>query len=162
MAINNLISIAFTDDELAQIDAALTSLEQIFAGKLVQLTHDESQRYGKLGPANENWVNMIYDDCQASPLKLAPDFVDKDEWTKDEIARDQLSNRVTRLEAISQQILDTNRAVGFDIYQTCLSTYNNVKFLSEQGVPGTKAYFDKWKLQFAGRGGSKKPVTDKS
>lgn len=159
MTLNNLISIQFTEVELTQIDIALSSLEHVFAGKLVQLTHDESQRYGKLGPANENWVTMIYDDCQATQLKLVPDFVDKAEWTKDEVARHQLSKRVTRLETISQQIVDTNRAIGFDIYQTCLSVYNNTKFCTEQGVPGTKVYFDKWKAYFSGRGSSKKSPT---
>lgn len=152
MPLNNLISIAFTEDELAKMDAALGMLEEAFAGKLVQLSHTESQRYGKLGPANENWVTMIYDDCQASPLKLVPDFVNKDEWTKDELARDQLSNRVTRLETISQQIVDTNRLIGYDIYNTCHSVYKNTKYLSTQDVPGTKVYYDKWKALFANNG----------
>lgn len=160
MTINNLISIEFTEDELAKMDAALTVLEQVFAGKVVQLTHEESQKYGKLGNATENWSNMVYDDCTAASVKLIPDFVDKDEWTKDETVRDQLSQRVTRLETIAQQVVDTNRMVGFDIYHTCLSAYNNTKYLSEQGVPGTKVYYDKWSVQFPGRKG-KKPVTPK-
>lgn len=149
MAINNMISIEFTPAELKQIDDALTKLEAIFKDKAVQLTPQESQRYGRLGNQTENWSNMVYADSKTA-TNLVPSFIDQKEWAKDEIARDQLSARITRLESITQQILDTNRMIGFDVYQTCLTVYNNCKYLSTQNVPGAKAYYEKWSAQFPG------------
>lgn len=151
MPISNLISIAFTPAELKQMDDALDKLESIFKGKLVQLTPTESQQYGKLGNKNENWSNMIHADSKTAP-DLIPPFIDKTEWAKDELARDQLSIRATRLENLAQQVNDTNRVIGFDIYQTCLSIYKNCKYLSTQDMPGAKTYYEKWSAQFPGRG----------
>jgi len=150
MPITNVISIELTATELKQMDDALTVLETIFKNKAIQLTPAESQQYGKLGNKTENWSNMIYNDSKTAP-NIIPSFVDQKEWTKDEVARDQLSTRVTRLENITQQISDTNRVIGFDIYQTCLTVYQNCKFLSTQDMPGAKALYEKWSTQFSGR-----------
>ncbi len=151
MPVTNLISIEFTDAELTQMDQAITTLETIFKNKAVQFTPKESQRYGKLGDETENWVNMIYTDTETA-TDLVPVFIDRAEWAKDEKVRGEMSRRVTRLESIATQITDTNRLVGFDIYQTCRSVYNNTKYLSTQNVPGAKAYYEKWSTQFAGKG----------
>lgn len=162
MPISNMISIEFTATELKKIDDALTTLETVFKNKLVQLTPKESQRYGKLGSQTENWSNMIYADSQIA-TNLIPPFIDQKEWTKDEIVRDQLSLRATRLENIAQQVLDTNRVIGFDIYQTCHAVYNNCKYLSSQNMPGAKAYYEKWSAQFPGsRGNTAKKLAEDS
>jgi uncharacterized circularly permuted ATP-grasp superfamily protein len=150
MPVTNLISIEFTDAELTQMDQALLILETIFKDKAVQFTPKESQKYGKLGDETENWVNMIYTDTETA-TDLVPQFVDRTEWAKDEKVRNQLSKRSTRLENIATQIADTNRLVGFDIYQTCRSVYNNTKYLSTQNIPGAKAYYEKWSTQFKGK-----------
>lgn len=149
MPITNTISIEFTTAELKQMDDALTQLENVFKNKVVQLTAKESQRYGKLGNQTENWSNMIYADSKTA-TNLIPSFIDQKEWAKDEIVRDQLSLRATRLENLAQQVLDTNRVIGFDIYQTCLTVYNNCKYLSTQNMPGAKTYYEKWSAQFPG------------
>lgn len=153
MALSNLIDLEFTEAELNKFDEHLAGLETIFKNKTVQLTAKESQRYGKLGNETENWANLIYTDSATAP-DLVPAFVDKAAWTKDEKARDQLSSRATRLETLSKQVVDTNRVIGFDIYQTCISVYQNAKFLSTKNVPGTKAYYDKWRIQFEQKGGA--------
>ncbi len=150
MPITNVISIEFTAAELKQLDDAIATLETIFKTKAVQLTPAESQQYGKLGNKTENWSNMVYNDSKTAP-SVIPSFVDQKEWAKDEAARDQLSSRATRLESITQQISDTNRVIGFDIYQTRLSVYQNCKFLSAQDMPGAKALYEKWSTPFSGR-----------
>jgi len=151
MALDNLIEIEFTDDELRQIDAHLNGLEAIFKPKVVQLTPKESQRYGKLGNERENWVNMIHADTKTA-TDLVPTFVNRPAWDKDEKARDQLSPRATRLDNLNRQVTDTNRLIGFDIYNTCNSVYQNARFLSTKNAPGSKAYYEKWKQQFEQKG----------
>ena len=157
MPIDNLISISFTPAEIAQIDAALSSLETVFQGKVVQLTPKESQFYGKLGNETENWSNMVFTDAAVAPAGTIPGFVDTAGWNKDETTRSQLSPAATRLENIAQQVTDTNRMVGFDIFQTCRTVYNNVKYISSQNAPGAKALYQKWSIQFPGKKGKKTP-----
>jgi len=152
MSISNLIELEFTQEELDQFDAFLTALEAIFKNKTVQLTAKQSQLYGKLGNETENWARMIYTDSVIMP-EIVPPFVDKVAWSKDEKARSQLSMRATRLETLCRQVVDTNRVLGFDIYQAALSVYQNARFLSTKNAPGTKAYYDKWSVQFNYRTG---------
>jgi hypothetical protein len=152
MALSNLIDIEFTDQELKDLDAHLDGIQAIIKNKVVQLTPKESQRYGKLGNETENWVNMIHADSKQAP-DLVPVFIDKAAWDKDEKARDQLSDRATRLADLSRQVTDTNRLLGFDIFNTCSTVYQNARFLSTKNAPGSKAYYDKWKVQFEKKDG---------
>jgi hypothetical protein len=155
MPFDNLISLLLTPAELTQFDDLITSMETLLAGKLLQLTAKESQLYGKIGNENENWTKMLHDDAPTGPAGTIPVFVDEKEWDKDVTVRGQLSPRVTRLENLAQQLTDTNRVVGYDIYQTSLTVYNNVKYLSTQNVPGAKALYEKWSIQFPGKNGKK-------
>jgi len=147
MALDNLIDIEFTDQELTDMDAHLDGLQAIIKNKVVQLTAKQSKQYGKLGNERENWAKMIHADSKtAATLVLA--FVDTKGWDKDVKAREQLSPRAGKLADISRQLTDTYRLLGFDIYQTCGSVYQNARYLSGQNAPGSKAYYDKWKVQF--------------
>jgi hypothetical protein len=157
MSLGNQISISFTDPELQIIDDSLTAIEKVLTGKTVQLKPEESRRYGKLGNETENWVEMVNTDCITVPA-LVPAFVDTNEWAIDEAARAAISPRLSRMEAISKNLGDTNRLIGFDIYNTCLAVYNNVRYLMTQNVPGSSAYYEKWKVQFPGRPHSVQPV----
>lgn len=48
----NLLSLQFTDQQLAAIDAALTSLESALSG-LIALTPDQRRAMTKMGPKSE-------------------------------------------------------------------------------------------------------------
>jgi len=147
MALDNLIDIEFTDQELNDLDAHLDGIQAIIKNKVVQLTAKESQRYGRLGNERENWATMIHTDSKTANT-IVPSFVDTKSWDRDVKAREQLGPRASKLADISRQVTDTYRLLGFDIYQTCGSIYQNARYLSTQNAPGSKAYYDKWKVQF--------------
>jgi hypothetical protein len=156
MALQNEISISFTAAELQQIDDAIAQIEAIVQPKVVQLTAEQNGVYGKLGNENEGWVETIYQDCKVMPSLVPANVVDTKEWDADELARKQLSPRISRLQALLTNLDSTNRLIGFDLYTTCRMVYKNVKALMEMGVAGTKEYYNKWSVQFPGRkGGSK-------
>ncbi len=46
MALDNLISISFTETELQQISDAVTSINQVLEGKAVNLKPEERRQYG--------------------------------------------------------------------------------------------------------------------
>ena len=149
MSIDNLISIEFSDGELTAIDKAIGDIEAVIKNKVLQLTAEQSKLYGRLGNETENWAAMISADSKTEP-KVIPDFVDTAEWGKDEKARQSLNPRATKLLSLAQQLIDTNRVIGYDIYQVCLSVYGNARFLATKNVPGIKALYEKWSIQFPG------------
>ncbi len=158
MALQNQISLAFTEEELQQIDDHIAGIEAIVKSKLVPLTAAQNSLYGKLGNENEGWAETVYADCKQVPKLVPADVVDTKEWDADETARKQLSPRVSRLEALVADLESTNRLLGFDIYNTCLSVYKYVKVKMDLGVAGFKEYYEKWSVQFPGRRGGPKPT----
>ena len=154
MALDNLVHVEFTDAELNEINQHLTKLESILKNKAIQLTTKENVRYGRLGDGNENWANTIFLDTETAP-ELIPPFVDRTAWASHEKVRDQLLTINSRLDALALEVVETNRMVGYDIYHTCLAVYQHAKFLTNQGVPGSKHLYDKWSIQFKHKGGSK-------
>lgn len=49
MAIDNMISLKLSSDELQQINDALTTIENVMAGKFINLTPEERQQYARGG-----------------------------------------------------------------------------------------------------------------
>ncbi|QKX04209.1 hypothetical protein HN014_04555 [Aquimarina sp. TRL1] len=49
MATNNLISTAFSTEEVNSIIASIATIEKIISDKVINLTTEERQLYGKLG-----------------------------------------------------------------------------------------------------------------
>ena len=117
--------------------------------RLISLTPKQSQLYGRLGNETENFTTMIHDDVKTSPA-LKPEFVSDAEWQKDLDARKAIYPRATRLFSIAQRFVDTARLLGYDIYNTSLSVYNNVKFLASRNQAGAKTYYEKWSVQYPG------------
>jgi len=150
MALDNLISISFTPVELAALDAALTSMETTFAGKVINLDHEENQRFGKLGPETENWVGKVRTYMGTNPT-IVPAFLSVTDLDADLAARAALRARFNRLQSLFESADDTMRLIGADIWNASLSVYNNVKYLSRQNVPGTTSIYDDLKQQFPGR-----------
>lgn len=146
--IDNQISISFTEQELKEVDDAMGVLEK-FAQKLITLSPKQSQMYGKLGDENDGFTNMIHEDA-STDTALLPAFIDTREWAADEDARKALQPRATRLKGISRRFTDTARLLGFDIYNTALSVYNNVKFLASRNQGNAVTYYNKWKGHFPG------------
>jgi hypothetical protein len=56
MDLDNLISVTFTDDELSRVDSAMSEIESIFLGKVVNLTPKQRQLYGRVAYEMEIWV----------------------------------------------------------------------------------------------------------
>ena len=156
MALQNEISISFTEEELQQMEDHIAGIETIVKSKMVALTAEQNGLYGKLGNENEGWAATVYADCKLMPNLVPADVVDTKEWDMDELARRQLSPRVSRLEALVTDMESTNRLIGFDLYNTCLSVYKYVKNRMELGVAGFKEFYEKWSVQFPGRRGGPK------
>ena len=140
MAFENLISVAFTVTELETLDTALENISRVLVGKTVNLTPDERQLYGSIAEQNKLFVNKAKILMEQNPQHI-PNFLDKEEFDKDYVAREQIENRLQRLSGLTEQLNDTKVLLDHDNYQNALTFYRNIKFMSQESVPGTTTLY---------------------
>ncbi|MBW8523553.1 hypothetical protein K0U91_12310 [Chryseobacterium chendengshani] len=148
MALDNLISINFSDSELANLDQAIQSIESILGGKTINLTPDQRQQYGRIAEQNKLFVNKAKDYMEQYTQHV-PGFLDKAEFDRDYSARQQVETRLQRLSSITEQLSDTKVLLDHDNYHNAITFYRNIKFLSGENVPGTNVIYDDMKQFFS-------------
>jgi len=158
MALENLISISFTSEELQQIDSHLTALEGLLKGKCITLSPTQRKEHGRLGDKTENWVKKVVDYTTAQP-DLNPKSIDKVELDKDYKARTDLMPRMKKLSVVWDLLDDTLLLLGFDLYQSARKYYSYIKYETENNTDGAKSIYDDLSAQFPGRPGKKDEET---
>ncbi len=151
MALDNLIQVHFTPDELARMDAALSEIENIMKGKAVDLTPKQRQQYGRVAYEMEVWVDKCYSYMQQAP-QLVPSFIDMVEHTADLEAHRILNPRIERMNTIAQSIKDTNLLLGTDIYNNSMSFYRAVREASKANATGSTPIYQDLHRQYPGGG----------
>jgi hypothetical protein len=155
MALNNLISVSFTDEELLQIDEALSSIEKILKDKAVNLTPRQRLQYGRVAYDMEVWVDKAYSYmCQAP--QLVPSYIDMKEHASDLAVHRALNPRIERLNILMNQIQDINLLLGSDIYTNSMAFYRVSRESAKSNAPGASAIHNDLKQQFPGGGKKKK------
>jgi hypothetical protein len=154
MAFENLISVVFTQAELQTFDDALNKIATVLQGKTINLTPDQRQQYGSIAEQNKLFVNKAKILMEQNPQHI-PNFLDKTEFDKDYDARVQIEDRLNRISGLTEQLKDTKVLLDHDNYFNALSFYRNIKFLSQENVPGTTTLHKELKQFFHGDGGSK-------
>lgn len=147
MALENLISISFTEKELETLDHHIDGIKKVLAGKTVNLTADQRQQYGRIANQNKLIVDKSKNYMEQHP-DWVPRFVDKEEFDKDYQARTQIENRVQQLENLSQQLIDTKTLLDHDNYNNALSFYRMVRYLAGENEPGSKSVYEDMKVLF--------------
>ncbi len=132
----NLISVTFTQEELAKLDEAIQTTEQIIAGKTSNLTNEERQQFGRIAEQNKLFVNKAKDYMEQYP-QYVPVFLDKAEFDRDFESRSLIEKRLMRLEGVTEQLSDTKILLDNDNYSNALTFYRNIRFLSGENVAGT-------------------------
>ena len=61
MAIDNMISVEFTEQELTRLGNALNEIAQLLSGKVINLTPEERKQYGSIADKNKIFI----DKCKA-------------------------------------------------------------------------------------------------
>jgi len=147
MALENLISVEFTNSELEKLDDAISMIESVLQGKTINLTPEQRQQYGSIAEQNKLFVNKAknYMDQYA---QYVPVFLDKAEYEKDFAARQQLESRMQRLNSVTEQLSDTKILLDFDNYHNSITFYRNVKYLAGENVPGTTVIYEDMKQFF--------------
>ncbi|SFN04803.1 hypothetical protein SAMN05421594_0631 [Chryseobacterium oleae] len=147
MALDNLISLSFSSEELATIDEALQAIQTALLRKTINLTPEQRQQYGRIAEQNKLFVNKAKSYMEQYAQHV-PGFLDKAEFDKDYTAREQIEQRLQRLDSLNEQLSDTKVLLDHDNYHNAISFYRNIRFLSEENVPGTNVIYEDLKQFF--------------
>ena len=157
MALDNLISVSFTTEELSKLDQALQTIGTVLSGKTINLTPEERQQYGSIAEQNKLFVNKVKTYMEQQP-QYVPNFLDKAEFDKDYLGREQVEQRLQRMSSLTEQLSDTKVLLDHDNYHNAITFYRNLKFLSGENVPGTNVIYEDMKQFFVTTGTSAPPV----
>lgn len=147
MALENLISVSFTEEELNLLDKGLSEIASVLKGKTVNLTSEQRQQYGRIANQNKLIVDKAKGYMDKHPSWI-PQFIDKEEFERDYLARKQVESRVQTLEFLTQQLVDTKTLLDHDNYNNTLSFYRMVRYLSGENEPGAKTVYEDMKVLF--------------
>ena len=150
MAIDNLITVSFSTEEVNKINEALDTIEAVIEDKVVNLTPEEKQLYGKLGNNTENWVAKVTGYMDQNP-KLVPFYLNKEEFKRDQKSRKAIIPILNRISSLQESLDDTAKLISTDVYNSALAYYRNIKLVSQQNVPGTTSIYQDLASQFPGR-----------
>ena len=151
MALENLISIEFTEEELTALDTHLQGIQSVLTGKTVNLTPDQRRQYGSIGNQNKLIVDKAKIYMEQYPNWI-PNFIDKVEFDKDYNARQQIENRTLRLQNLAQQLIDTKTLLDHDNYTNTLSFYRMIRYLANENEAGAKTVYQDMKSLFSRSG----------
>jgi hypothetical protein len=150
MALDNLISLVLSTEDVTKIDDSLAAIEAVIAGKVIALQPEERSQYGRVAESTQVWISKINDYMLSKP-DTVPAFINVGEFGKDLAARMSIMPRIARLNAIVNGLEDTAILLGTDLYNAAIAYYRNVKLLTKQNVPGAKLIYEDLSLKFPGK-----------
>lgn len=125
----NLISLTLTEEDYAEIDQAIATLDAKLAG-LITLDTAERRAISKMGEKSEAFCRRTLVTMSENP-ELIPAGVDLAEALRDMAQLDALRPRATRLRKLMGRIDDSEMALGSDMMATALEGYALLKVLGK-------------------------------
>ncbi|MDP4266385.1 MAG: hypothetical protein Q8880_03000 [Bacteroidota bacterium] len=150
MALENLISFNLTAAEITQIETALQTIKTVIQGKVINLTTEERQEYGKVGNERANFIVKALGYMLQRP-DLVPNYINLTEFQNDVAARQSIVPLLNQATEIHEMFSDTNLLLGTDVYNTAIAFYRNVKIAAQQNVPGSTNIYQDLQVDFPGR-----------
>lgn len=133
----NLMSLAFSADDLDAIDAALSALEARLTA-LVALQPEERRGLTKMGDKSEAFCRQTLTVLAQNPQVIPPSF-DLVEARADLAAVDVLRPRLARLRRLTERAEDSEMALGSDVMNASLEGYALLKVSGRnQGLEGLR------------------------
>lgn len=148
MALDNLISVVITDDEVTQVNSGVASINTVLAGKTVSLTPDQRRQHGRIANQNKLLVDKAKMYMEQN-TQWIPGFLDKLEFDRDYDARTKIEMMLTRLENLTQQLIDTKTLLDHDNYNNSLSFYRYLRYLANENEPGAGTAYRDMKQLFS-------------
>ena len=133
----NLVSLVLSNEQLAQAEQAVTTLEQALAG-LVSLSIGECRRLTKMGQKSEVFCRQTLRVLAQNP-QIVPPGLALAEAQADLLALDQLAPLLDRVQRLAERGRDTEMALGADVMDAALEGYALLKVSGkQQGLDGLR------------------------
>ena len=139
----NLVSLVLSNEQLAQAEQAVTTLEQALAG-LVSLSIGERRRLPQMGQKSEVFCRQALRLLAQNP-QVVPPGLDLAAAQADLLALDQLAPLLDRLQRLAERGRDTEMALGADVMDVALEGYALL------GVSGKQQGLDGLRKQLSSR-----------
>ena len=125
MNTQNLINLTLTETQIANVDAALTTLETELVG-LVALSMSDKRRIRRMGAKSESFSRQALQVVSQNP-NMIPANIPVGDAIADLQLLDQLRPRLSRLTRLWERGNDTDAALGNDIMTVALKAYGLLK-----------------------------------
>ena len=135
MPLKDLIQSLLTPADIDSINKALDNIQTSIAGKMVNLTPDERQKYGSINEQNKLMVNKVAEVHSSHP-QFDSSKVNWAEFTSDFGIRAALEKIISRLQSLAEQFDDTKVLHDNDNYRQALDQYSYISYLADQNEPG--------------------------
>ena len=133
----NLVSLVLSNEQLAQAEQAVATLEQALAG-LVSLSIGERRRLTKMGQKSEVFCRQTLRVLAQNP-QVVPPGLDLAEAQADLLALDQLAPLLDRLQRLAERGRDTEMALGAAVLDAALEGYGLLRVSGrQQGLDGLR------------------------
>lgn len=131
----NLVSVSLSNEDLAALDAALTTVEEKLAG-LIELSVEQRRNLSKMGDKSEAFCRQALI-VLAENRQILPPGLDLAEAEQDLRSLDQLRPRFARLRRLVANADDTEMALGSDILNFALDGYAVAKVIGKGAALAT-------------------------
>jgi len=143
----NRISRQFSEVEVSQIRAAIETLVNLLAPKLVALNAEEKRRLSKISddsiPFNEKVAQYV-----VSNPEFVPMFREADEFLKDFSMFRDLRGFVRLLEQIFGNMQDTSMLAGSEADEFARAYYGAVGQAAKMGIQNVQPIYDDLSLRY--------------
>ena len=147
MVAENIVSIAFSEEDKTTVRDALTTLTNVLDNYLVALQPEERMELPKMSDGSTPFVHkaLTYAEGNAG---LAPAYLNVPELRRDVEAVETLQEFSRKLSQLNENLGDTIMLAGSEAYSAALTFYHSVKQASKINVPGAKTIYDDLKQRF--------------
>lgn len=125
----NLVSIQFSQDDIATLDGAISALESTLT-HLTDLSNEQRRTLTKMGDKSEAFCRQALNVLAQNP-QVVPAGLDLAEAQRDLQALDVLRSRTARLRQLLGRMEDTELALGSDVMTASLNGYALLKVLGK-------------------------------
>jgi hypothetical protein len=149
--LTNRISLSLSDEELQKITAAIKTLQDTLAPKLVALGPQDRRELPRIGNRMATFVTKTLDYVSKNP-ELRPAYLDLDEFRADLAAVELLQQVQRPLTQVNDLVDDSLALAGSEAYTAALGCYNAIKGAAKMKLPGAETIAVDLAQHFAGRG----------
>lgn len=117
----NLISIVLTDAQIQAVETALTEIETQLV-ELISLDPVRRRRMKRMGDKSEQFTRLAIGGLIQNP-QVVPPSINVPEAQSDLASLDRLRPVVRRLKRLTERAVDTEAALGSDLFDVALKGY---------------------------------------